>query len=855
MTAPTPGTRRAAPPTPGSRRAAPPAIGWTGPLPGRDWVARHPRTALSIEGLLVCILGGYLAIRTLPALGDFHRALYNDVITQAMGPDRHGLEALFDKGVWPSWLRSGFGGEPYAANIQHGVLYPGNWPFLFLSTAQALDLVVGLHIVLAFFGMWLYLRTALKTSAWAAVLGSVCFGIGSQVLTHSVLGDQLQGVVWAPLVLWGTHLALERGTLRWVVVTAVMTGMQFLAGHPEGWLYTLGAAVLYAAFWVFAEGFGRALLRRRAWHALTRVGGAIVLFALLFAWQLLPTLQLKGQGFRDAGGFDQQYGLPVKFGVDALLPDYGKILYGENQAFVGVAALGLFCLGLVARRRGTLWLRLALATLAALGFVMALGTTNAFYAFFYHHVSIIHSFRVPARWLLLTNVALSVGAALGLDELLRSGVGQLLVRVRQGLLAVLVLLAGGAFAFSLAHSSTDGASMRYWEEAAVAAAVVWLVAYVRRVPRSLLGAAVVVITCLELVNARPTAEYQQKVADIVYDDYGPIMSMISADGGRYLSDAVATGPADRATIPLPLNLKTAREKGYYTTAVAPRITGRPNSQIATLSNGVQGRDGGLMPLARWRDFYESATGSVGDINGGQEVQQPSQLSFAAFDLLGIEWWILPDNINPPCAVGQICAPVPEAPGEADVLRAHGFTQVTHYTFVTLWHRPLGTTARLYHAVDVVPAREDQLARYRAGYDLTARAIVEQPLTLGPAPADPSTEGIEASHPGETTWRLRLTAASPALLEVPEPFYPGWEATVDGHPAKVLAVDTAFRGVVVPAGHHTVVFRYVDHQLRRGLLLAGLTVLGLVASVTAGPYLRRRRRAALPGPDEAGAPIV
>lgn len=80
------------------------------------------------------------------------------------------------------------------------------------------------------------------------------------------------------------------------------------------------------------------------------------------------------QGYRTSPSFREQYPLPKQSAINALLPDYGRILTGENVAFVGAAALCLVGLGLVARRIDLLWVRAWVLVAAGLAFVMALGT-------------------------------------------------------------------------------------------------------------------------------------------------------------------------------------------------------------------------------------------------------------------------------------------------------------------------------------------------------------------------------------------------------------------------------------------------------------------------------------------------
>jgi uncharacterized membrane protein YfhO len=79
-----------------------------------------------------------------------------------------------------------------------------------------------------------------------------------------------------------------------------------------------------------------------------------------------------------------------------------------------------------------------------------------------------------------------------------------------------------------------------------------------------------------------------------------------------------------------------------------------------------------------------------------------------------------------------------------------------------------------------------------------------------------------------------------VLVVTDTFGPGWQATVDGAATPVAPVDLAFRGVVLPAGPHAVVLRYVPVATYVGLALAALA---LAVTVAGAVFVRRfdRRR--------------
>ena len=83
----------------------------------------------------------------------------------------------------------------------------------------------------------------------------------------------------------------------------------------------------------------------------------------------------------------------------------------------------------------------------------------------------------------------------------------------------------------------------------------------------------------------------------------------------------------------------------------------------------------------------------------------------------------------------------------------------------------------------------------------------------------------------TTWSddeivLLVRAERTALLVTSEPDFPGWHADVDGAARPVLRVNAAFRGVVVPAGAHTVRLAYRPATTRIGLVVALVAALAI-----------------------------
>ena len=776
------------------------------------------RRALALEGLVVYLVLQLLTIPFLPALRRSRETFYDDVLLGFFMPEKHGLAKLLRAGFLPTWLDNQYGGEPFIANIQHAVLYPGNLPFWLLPTSTALEVVVALHLALAGIGMWAYCRLGLRTGRWAAVMGALAFGFGAVTLHHINLMNQLQVIAWMPLVLLFGHLALERARLRFVLLTGVMVGLQFLAGHPEEWLYTQLALAAYGLAWTLAAA-PRAWPRRAVAAAL-RLGGAMVAFVLLFAWQLLPTLLLQRYGWRTGPTFDEQYELPARLAFNALLPDFGNVLFGENVAFIGLVALVLAGLGIWAGPRRLGWVRAWVLALSLLGIVMALGDQTPLYRLAAENIGVVSELRVPSRWLLLFSFPMAAAAAIGTDVLLDADVGDLRRRFLQGLggLAVVGLVLG--FALVVGGYSDWADSRRYWALAAVVGAVAWLAAGFRRVPRAAVALLLLGVTAFELQQARPAAEYHQLVPNVVYDQPGPVMERLGRERGRYVS--IAWDRADtrdqRLSVAMPAGYNP-RMRRLYLEAWPRRLAARPAWEYATNAETISGRDGGLLPLRDYNEFFAAAVNSKGRLTAGVTVEAPSVWGWPALDLLGVRWFV---------TVGL-------PPDQIRVMERHGFRIVERDAWFLLWERQAPPLARMQYDVDVVPDAGERVARLRAGYPLLERAIVERPVEGLARPSAPPQ--VQVQEREQTRVRVSVRGDADGLLVLADPWYPQWRVRVDGRPAELLRVDHAFRGVRVPAGSHEVVFSYEDRAMRLGVGLALATGLAL-----AGAWAWRQRRA-------------
>jgi uncharacterized membrane protein YfhO len=96
----------------------------------------------------------------------------------------------------------------------------------------------------------------------------------------------------------------------------------------------------------------------------------------------------------------------------------------------------------------------------------------------------------------------------------------------------------------------------------------------------------------------------------------------------------------------------------------------------------------------------------------------------------------------------------------------------------------------------------------------------------------------------STLSARIVAPRDGFAVVVDPWYPGWEAEVDGRPTPILRANYAFQAVAVGPGTHSIAFSYRNRGLRWGLygaLVGALALLALVRRLKASPEGRSEAR--------------
>jgi hypothetical protein len=100
------------------------------------------------------------------------------------------------------------------------------------------------------------------------------------------------------------------------------------------------------------------------------------------------------------------------------------------------------------------------------------------------------------------------------------------------------------------------------------------------------------------------------------------------------------------------------------------------------------------------------------------------------------------------------------------------------------------------------------------------------------------EKVEVTTYRPDTLVLDSSSQAAGYLFLSEIHYPGWKATIDDRPAKILRGNYLFRVIPVPEGRHRIRMQFDPWTIKLGSVLSAVTLLVILASLIC--FLRRKR---------------
>ncbi len=359
-------------------------------------------------------------------------------------PLKHFYAAGLSEGRLPLWCPHVGTGLPLHAEGQVGALYPLNLLlFGLLPLPLAFNWGILLHGLLAGAFAAMFARQV-GASRGGSLVAALVFAFSGFLITHLKHINMTAAAAWLPLLLLLLERYAAHGRRRILAAVGLVTGVMFLAGHPQIAYYNLLAAAAYSLF-LFLGAWHRGPARALRFAA--GAGAAVALGILTASAQILPTLDLAQQGPRKGGltyeeatewdyvpAYLLTFLLPKHFGDPGMLepvphPDAGskqtpqrlqgfkpaegtRNFFWEISGYVGILPL---CLALAALflgyRNPRTWL---LAGGTAMALILVLGKHGGLVNVLYAALPGFDMFRFHDRFLLHVDLFLAVLAGLGL---------------------------------------------------------------------------------------------------------------------------------------------------------------------------------------------------------------------------------------------------------------------------------------------------------------------------------------------------------------------------------------------------------------------------------------------------------
>ncbi len=704
---------------------------------------------------------------------------------------------------WPSgvplWNPLSGCGEPWLAQLQTGVFYPGDLPF-FLPGAYGPLLGIALHLAIAASGMaaWLSL---LGTSRAGALLGASVFAGGGAFLSLALVYNNFETGAFLPWLFLAARHAARGGSPAGL---ATATALSFLGGEPALAVAGAAGAALLALATRGDEAGGATPSR----SPLLRLGSGLLLGAALAAVAALPFFEYVASSGR-LEGVTRAEALARPVGtsdlLDVVLPPPDELTRRPSAGRGGyLATLALSPLvlvlaagagaGLAARPR----LLVALALLALLGLLLALGANGGLLPFLWD-AGVARGVRFPARWWIFVQLAVAGLAGAGLDGWLH----------------------GRLFGWPKGRVPEESASVSPAAGARLAPAILFGVGAV-----ALLGAGA--------ASGRVTGLPAWAALGAAGAGASLLASVRSAGRpGPRLAGAVLV-----ALVAVPLPLASAG-------AFAPAPPGRPPSAVVALARAP----GRVFPVVSDGALLAALGREAGGERSGSPVARVSAALAGYSNLpLGLSSAASPSPIGNPrrtrllgaallggnaetvlslVDVRHIVSPFPTTIPGARLERSEGGVLVYALS------RPEG---RVFFARS---AREsDDEAAFRA---LVARDFDPESVVLLAPPAGPLPE----PRAGKSFSVARVVKDAPEALTVDaesseagylvltRSYDRGWEARLDGARVPLRRADLALSAVLLPAGAHRLEVVYRPASFRAGAALSVASLVVLAGLVLAG----------------------
>ncbi len=679
-------------------------------------------------------------------------------------------------GVVPGWNPYAFAGTPHIATYQSASFYPLNILLFILPFQFGWSLLIVLQPTLAAVFMYMYLKKMAVTN-YGSFLGAVVYAFCGFNMVWSTWNTLGHVALWLPLILYFIETILtgykqKQYPIRSAVIHSVLLAISgtlcVFAGHAQTVFYALCITILYLLgrmIQLYREPYNNKnnLILKKT--LITCIISAAII-AVVTSVQTYPFLQFVNQSSR---GLDQshtqegwfipfkhliQFATPDYFGNPATLNYWGVWNYAELVGYIGVIPLLFVIISLFFIKRRMILFYWVLV-LSALVF-----STDNFFARLPFVLKVpLLSTSQPTRLLFIVDFCFAVLAALGFDSVLKKKINYRRI-LYSSLFPILV--------YGFLWWSTYGQFFtKELEDSLVSRRNLYI-------PTFLAIIGIVFLFIYKKASARYQSIFVQLVLIVIVADlfrFG--WKFTPFTNHEYLYPSTKT-----------IDFLQSQPGIFRIMSTDDRIL-PPNFSMMYKLQSIDGYD--PLYLRNYGELASSIVRNAPDISpfSFNRIISVKNSNHKLIDFLNVKYVLSLSDLNFPHFVKVF---------------EEGQTKIYENT------RMMPRAFLVPSVIQVGSKQEEIQILLDTSVDLSQSAVVKSQINLSSLPLHPD-ESVTITRYTENEVEMKVVATGKRLLVFSDVYYPNWKVYVDNINVQLHEVNYAFRGVEVPQGDHTVIFKY------------------------------------------------
>lgn len=772
------------------------------------------------------------------------KKIFQSDIVQYIGMAKQQNDFRDQTGEEPYWTDSAFGGMP---TFQLGAYYPHNYVKKLDSVLRFLPRPAD-YLFLYFIGFYILLL-CLKLDFRLAFLGALAFGFSTYLIIILGVGHNAKAhaIAYMPMVLGGIILTFRQKYLWGFLVLALGMALQIGANHFQMTYYllllvvTLGIAYLVDAIRkntvpqyfkslgimvvavVLAIGANATnLLATQEYTAHSTRGdtgltitpngedkpaaGLNFNYITEYSYGIVESLNLfiprfmGGSNAEKLGKDSEVYDAIIKLGASPVqaadfaenAPTYwGDQPFVGAPAYIGATVLFLFIFALYLVRGRLKWWIVGGSLLALL---LSWGKNFSFLTeFFIDYVPLYNKFRAVSSIQVIIELCVPILAVFGLYKLFDPKLqkeAKLYALKWSGIIVGglgLILLLFGATLFDYSGAGDAALIQQLGADFVRALKEDRKAIYTEDILRSLLFSGLTIAVIWLYIEQKIKQNWVVPALALLI-----LVDLIPVDK-RYVNndDFVTASKMDRPFSPTQADKNILQDKGHYRVfdvSGSPFNTGRTSYFHKSIGGYHAAKPGRMQDLF---DFYIS------------------QNNMAVLNMLNAKYFIVPSENGAPQAQQN-----PNSFGNAWFVDNIKWVDSANEEILNL------KEVNLENTVIINKEFQDKISK---DFKATENAKIN----------------LESYQPNELIYKT--SSDFPKFVVFSEMYYqPGWQAYIDGEPAAHVRANYVLRAMNIPAGEHTVTFRFEPEVVNTGSSIALASSIILVLIILGGFYYKSRK---------------